>query len=132
MTEEEMIREVRRARRANYIVFGIFAALFAAAAIGWAAYKYQHAFTPEKWIENPDQRVKIVDSLLSKYELAGMREQEVIDLLGGPGGKDACYQSEDCLVYYLGAERGFISIDSEWLVIAVQDGVVCDYEIRTD
>jgi hypothetical protein len=37
------------------------------------------------------------------------------------------------MVYWLGMERGFVSIDSEWLVIRLdQDGRVAESRIVTD
>ena len=36
------------------------------------------------------------------------------------------------MVYYLGDERGFISIDSEWLIIHFVDDVVNEYDIVID
>jgi hypothetical protein len=35
-------------------------------------------------------------------------------------------------VYWLGPERGFISIDSEWLGIKFKDNVVIEVEILRD
>ena len=36
------------------------------------------------------------------------------------------------MVYWLGPERGLISIDSEWLVIVFENGIVADYYITCD
>ncbi|SMC56276.1 hypothetical protein [Papillibacter cinnamivorans] len=133
MTEEEMLREVTRARRANIVIFCVFAALFAAAAIGWFVYRHQHTFTQEKWMNRPEHRVDIVDDMLAKYRVIGMTEEEITALLGGDDGKYARYSpEEDSIVYYLGPERGLFSIDSEWLVITFRSGAVSDYTVRTD
>lgn len=61
-----------------------------------------------------DIRIRMVDSLLHNYELRGKTRAEILALLGKPDNTG--YFREYDLVYRLGAERGFISIDSEWLV----------------
>ena len=61
-----------------------------------------------------DIRIRMVDSLLRNYELRGKTRVEILALLGEPDNTG--YFREYDLVYRLGAERGFISIDSEWLV----------------
>ena len=51
-------------------------------------------------------------------------------MLGEP--PDTGYFKQYDLVYWLGDERGFFSIDSEWLVIRIDDGRVIEAEIVTD
>lgn len=73
-------------------------------------------FDSAKWKagnEN-DIRIRMVDSLLRKNELNGKTRAEILALLGEPDNTG--YFRDYDLVYRLGAERGFISIDSEWLV----------------
>ncbi len=62
-------------------------------------------------------RLRMVDDLLRRYQLRGMRQDELISLLGQPPKTD--YFRDYQLVYWLGPERGFISIDSEWLAVRV-------------
>ena len=88
-------------------------------------------FTPSKWREDPDNRTQIVDDLLERYELVGMTDNKVVSLLGKPG-TDASYNPEDRYVYRLGNERGLFAIDSEWLVIDFENGVVVNYMLTTD
>ena len=88
-------------------------------------------FTPEKWRDDPDNRTQIVDDLLDRYELVGMTDNKVVSLLGKPG-TDASFDPEDRYVYRLGDERGLFSIDSEWLVIDFENGVVVNYMLTTD
>jgi len=96
--------------------------------VGLYVRHYQHTFTPEKWRSEPAERGQIVDDLLRRYELIGMTEEEVTALLGSDGGDgDSPYLS-----YYLGMERGWISIDTEWLVLRFVDGRVADYSFATD
>jgi hypothetical protein len=56
-------------------------------------------------------RVRCADS----RRLVGWTRQEVVALLGEPPKTE--YFKEFELVYYLGPERGFMGIDSEWLVL---------------
>lgn len=89
-------------------------------------------FNQERWLNNPSKRVDMVDNLVSDGRLKGKTKIEIIDLLGIQD-KDAYFIEPNNLVYYLGDERGFISIDSEWLIIWFDDKEkVLDYEIRTD
>lgn len=76
-------------------------------------------------------RLRMVDDLLRRYRLRGMREDELIALLGRPPKTD--YFSDYQIVYWLGPERGFISIDSEWLAVRVgPDQRVIDARIVRD
>jgi hypothetical protein len=60
-------------------------------------------------------RLRMVDDLLRRHRLAGMSRSEIIALLGSPPPTE--YFRNYDFVYWLGPERGFISIDSEWLAI---------------
>lgn len=99
----------------------------------WIGFKkYNSNFSSEKWIENPNKRVNIVDDLLNEYKFIGKSKSEVIKLLGTPT-EQAYFKEVNNIVYYLGDERGFISIDSEWLVLDFDSlGKVTKYEIKTD
>ena len=73
----------------------------------------------------------MVDDLLSKYELVGMTQEEVISLLGKSTDTEY-FKTENNMVYYLGPERGLISIDSEWLVMEMQDNHISKVNILRD
>ena len=89
-------------------------------------------FNQEIWVNKPAKRVDMIDSLLSEVELKGKTKTEIIKLLGQEEEK-AYFKEPNNLVYYLGDERGFMSIDSEWLVLWFDDkDRVTDYEIKTD
>jgi outer membrane protein assembly factor BamE (lipoprotein component of BamABCDE complex) len=76
-------------------------------------------------------REKMADRLVGRQTLRGKTRGEVISLLGEPPATD--YFSDWDLVYLLGPERGFISIDSEWLVVRFgQNGRVTEYQIVRD
>ena len=124
--------EIKRIKRNNYIVFGIFAALVLAVIVVGIVYQYQHSFSTAKWERNPEERTKIVDDLLMRYDLIGMQESEILALLGNHDNDSGYFSSENRFVYRLGMERGFISIDSEWLIIDFDDGIVTGYFITTD
>ena len=75
-----------------------------------------HAWKTRLFDENKEPvRIRMVDNLIQKYELRGMTRSEIIGLLSEP--PKTGYFSEYDFVYWLGPERGFISIDSEWLAI---------------
>ena len=124
--------EIKRIKRKNYIVFGILAGLILAIIVAGIMYQYQHSFSTSKWERNPDERTKIVDDLLEDYELIGMRESDIIELLGKDNNDYGYFNEKNRLVYYLGPERGLISIDSEWLILDFANGVIVDCYITTD
>jgi outer membrane protein assembly factor BamE (lipoprotein component of BamABCDE complex) len=73
----------------------------------------------------------MVDDLLARYPLVGMTRAEVVRLLGEP--PPAEYFRNFDLVYWLGPERGFASIDSEWLVLQLDpNGRVVQAKVVTD
>jgi len=65
-------------------------------------------------------RLRMADGLLASRILEGKSRAEVESMLGSPTRTNK-FRDFD-LVYWLGAERGFISIDSEWLVIRFDAG----------
>jgi len=60
-------------------------------------------------------RLQMADDLIQTHRLDGMTRSQVISLLGEPP-KTPYFKDYD-LVYLLGPERGFMPIDSEWLVV---------------
>lgn len=73
----------------------------------------------------------MVDDLLKRHTLAGKSRSEVIALLGESDTTD--YFQDYDLVYWLGPERGLMSIDSEWLVLQLNaQGQVSDHRLVTD
>lgn len=60
-------------------------------------------------------RLRMVDDLLKRHTLVGMTRTQISDLLGEPPHTN--YFSDYQFVYWLGPERGFMSIDSEWLAV---------------
>lgn len=73
----------------------------------------------------------MVDDLLATGRLPGRPRAVVAALLGEP--RPTSYFREYDLVYWLGPERGVISIDSEWLVLTLDAaGRVADARLVTD
>lgn len=94
--------------------------------------EYKTNFSTEKWIGNMSERVYMVDDLITTYDLKGKTKSEVMTLLGPPTDTEY-FKNDKNIVYYLGNERGIISIDSEWLVIDFDNrDKVKDYVVRTD
>jgi hypothetical protein len=100
---------------------------------------HRRHFDAELWrkqaISEPDTtwppRLCMVNHLIASGRLDGLSHGEVLELLGppsqGPPLAGATYG------YYLGPERGFIRIDSEWLLIAFsENGKVSRYWIGRD
>lgn len=129
---EKYASEIKKIKRQNYLIFGLFVGLLLVVILAGITYQYRRSFSTSKWKNNPEERTKIVDDLLSDHELIGMQESDIIELLGENNNDYGYFNEPDRYVYYLGPERGFISIDSEWLILDFADGVVVDYDIKTD
>lgn len=76
-------------------------------------------FDPVAWREDARPqagiRLGMADRLIARGSLLGKTRSEVIEQLGEPS-QDGYFRDWD-LVYLLGPERGWMSIDSEWLVL---------------
>jgi hypothetical protein len=76
-------------------------------------------------------RLEMADRLVARGTLIGKSRAMVVELLGEP--PPTGYFADWDLVYWLGPERGFISIDSEWLVLRLDaDGRVTENRIVRD
>lgn len=73
----------------------------------------------------------MVDDLIAHHHLEGRTRAEIVALLDEP--RRTVYFDNYDLVYWLGPERGWISIDSEWLVFRLDaTGRVAEYHLVTD
>lgn len=73
----------------------------------------------------------MVDDLLARHPLRGMDRTAIVRLLGEP--RPTPYFRQYDLVYWLGPERGPMSIDSEWLVMRLDAaGRVSEARLVTD
>lgn len=68
-----------------------------------------------EWDDPLHKRARIADRLISRQVLIGKTKLEITQMLGDPPLTG--YFRDWDMVYNLGAERGFFSIDSEWLVV---------------
>ena len=76
-------------------------------------------------------RIQMVDDLLRKHQFIGVSQEEVTSILGKPDQTNNFGKWN--MTYRLGPERGFISIDDEWLVFRLDDQKkVAEYRIVTD
>ncbi|KAB2439536.1 hypothetical protein [Bacillus luti] len=94
--------------------------------------EYTSKFNQDRWLNYAEKRVHMVDDLLQKYKLIGKSNEEIIKLLGAPT-ETRNEEVGATTSYYLGNERGFISIDSERLVLQFDnDGNVIEYKVQRD
>jgi len=75
-------------------------------------------------------RLRMIDDLLGRHQLVGKSKAEIDELFGVPP-EGSFFEGYD-YVYWLGPERGFIRIDSEWLAIKFEDGQVIKADIVRD
>ena len=131
MTESEYQKTILRTKRGIIITFLLFACILLTIAVSFCVLKYQHTFSERKWNESRENRYKFVDDMLDKYQLMGMSESDIIQLLGEEDSNDKTsfkisqkyFPAESTLVYWLGTEY----MDDEWLIITISDGIVTEY-----
>lgn len=94
-------------------------------------------FERQKWIDpkvyydEPYIRIKMVDDLVTNHLSKGISRLQVIELLGEQ--IETKKMQEYDLVYWLGMEKSFISIDSLWLVIKFdKEDRLTEFKILTD
>lgn len=105
-------------------VFGIRAVWFPGRAFDSVA--WQDKTQVEKGI-----RLEMADRLIARARLINKTRAEVVEMLGEP--PPTSYFADWDLVYWLGPERGYFSIDSEWLVLRLgESGRVVDNRIVRD
>jgi hypothetical protein len=120
-------------RRFDLIV-AVSVLAIASSIVVWQCWFPGRAFDSTGWNDDAQVeegiRLAMADRLVARGTLHGKTRAEVVDLLGEPvpGG----HFREWDLVYWLGPERGYMSVDSEWLVLRLADGQVCEYRIVHD
>ena len=72
--------------------------------------------------------------LRKKHKLTGLSREQVVKLLGQPDriGRYVKAGLDKDFNYDLGAEKGFISIDREWLTIKFESGKVSEVLVTRD
>ena len=118
--------------RAKHVELVICLSLFVGAFYQLWVHEQQSNFSTAKWHAEPRERVWMVDDLLTKYDFTGMDVVSLESILGKESDT-SYFEAPRRLVYYLGDERGIISIDSEWLIFDVNDeGIVTNVNIMRD
>jgi hypothetical protein len=81
-------------------------------------YKRTPHFDEAKWKDSgtpASLRLSMADDLVASRRLEKLPRADVVKLLGEP--LTTPYLKEYDMVYVLGPERGYVRVDSEWLVI---------------
>ncbi len=129
-------------RKQTFLIIGVAVTMCVVAVVGWFFFgdTIQErlrrrpfdaaAWQGEKTLTN-DVRIRMVDDLLRRHSFRGMTREQVTAIVGEPD-KTGYFKEWD-LVYWLGPERGFMSIDSEWLVFRLDSQKkVTDLRIVSD
>ncbi len=124
-----------RAHRSLVATVVIFGLLAVSGVVYWYISPGSADFNRTIWLQGESSRdsprLRMADRLVKSKMLLGKSKGEVEAMLGPPTSTDKF--SDAGLVYWLGPERGFISIDSEWLTLNFdQAGKVDDIQIVTD
>ena len=93
-------------------------------------------FSPSAWRSvntGLNSRAAMAGDLIRTDRLKGLSRQQVVSLLGEPNRPGYNYFPDSDLVYDLGPERGWMSIDDEWLLIDLdRNGRVSRAQIGRD
>ncbi|MDD3647225.1 MAG: hypothetical protein PHS44_01865 [Candidatus Dojkabacteria bacterium] len=96
-------------------------------------YKFYHKrqFSFERWnsvelYSMDNSRDIMYDALVHEYDLVGMKEDEVIRLLGEPQDTD-----DNSLLFWLGPRSNY-GVDYYWLKLTCENDVVVRYEKISD
>jgi len=115
------------------MLLALLALLLLAGCVTWLV-SHRKSFDPAVWrnrATSDSVRLQMADDLVRNHKLKGLTKVEVVTLLGQPP-QTPYFKAYD-LVYYLGPERGFMSIDSEWLIVKLgADGRVAEAKIGRD
>jgi outer membrane protein assembly factor BamE (lipoprotein component of BamABCDE complex) len=110
-------------------VLGLVAVILAVGLAALAAIHYWNTrplpFDRAVWIAEAEElgdfrRHRMADSLVQQRRLIGMSRADVLSMLGEPTATSHFRRYD--LVYWLGDERGWMSVDSEWLVMKLDEG----------
>jgi hypothetical protein len=86
---------------------------------------------PELINQDPYPRRDMADELVGRRTLVGKSRAEVLEMLGEAPKSE--YFTDWDVVYWLGPQRGFVAVDSEWLVIRFDESDrVTEAKITTD
>lgn len=95
-------------------------------------FKYYSDFTPQKWNSvNQDLRQYMIDSLEKKYNIIGMKQEEVTGLLGTPDySQDSEYRPDDYQRCYYEYIINYAMIDPVMYRINFENGTAIFTEIK--
>ena len=121
----------KRRRSALTILIVIFAGVI----VAWLRWPVGRAFDARVWQDEKQVqqgvRLAMADRIVARRMLLGKSRAQVTAMLGEP--PETVYFPDWDLVYWLGPERAFISIDSEWLVVRFDSNErVSEYRIVHD
>lgn len=99
--------------------------------VSFLFYKYSpdyenRAFNSTEWKSNPEIRGEMVDDLLDNV-IKNKNREEIIQLLGNE--TEGSNPNNNVLVYYIGPERGFISIDGAFLYLYFENNKLTKKQI---
>ena len=96
-----------------------------AGALFWHLWYPGRPFDAHAWLaderDGSGVRQQMADRLIAHRVLIGKTRAEVVEMLGPP--RRTTYFNDWDLVYRLGDERGFISMDSEWLLVRLDESL---------
>jgi outer membrane protein assembly factor BamE (lipoprotein component of BamABCDE complex) len=122
-------------RRKWLVAIAVTACALVVAFTVWRLWFPGRAFDPVAWRDDNQVqqgvRLAMADRLVARRTLQGKTRAEVLELLGEPTPTGRFHDWD--LVYWLGPERSYFSIDSEWLVVRfAPDGRATEYGIVRD
>ncbi|BCT94068.1 hypothetical protein LYSHEL_30950 [Lysobacter helvus] len=108
-----------RWRNARVVSCGLVAIALLAVGAWWHLRERATAFDHAAWSTGDSAgatvRLRMADGLVASHALQGKSRSEVRAMLGPPSTGGYFRGQGDA--YWLGPERGYVSIDSEWLVV---------------
>jgi hypothetical protein len=115
-------------------IVGLIAATAVACILGLLYWNRGQAFDPVAWRDYAlvwqGVRQGMADRLINRGTLRGKTRAEVVELLGEPLETGSPRWD---MKYWLGPERSYFSVDSEWLVLRLdRAGRVVEYRIVRD
>lgn len=125
-------------RADRFVLIGIGVIFVLGGAVGlWRWWTHRDLdFDRGRWImsidefETPTTRQRMCDDIIENHLKIGMTEAEILDLLGEPSEG---YSYHNMLSFYLGPERGWFGIDSEWIRVELdEDGRLVEARWGTD
>ena len=119
-------------QRVCFMLAAIVVLFAVAASVGKAEMRFDSAVWKNDELTQSSEypRIKMIDDLIARYDLNGMPKEKIDELLGVPPLTE--YFKGYDYVYWLGPERGFMGIDSEWLCIKFDNGKVSEAKVLSD